>query len=428
MNPDQEPVQPREPGDQRRAVALLELVEARAVDHPRNDFADVVGLSRVGADDAVDLRGVVERILGVRHVGWQPLDRVQRRHNRAADVERVLIVFGEVVGHSREARVDVGTAELLGGHFFARRGFHERRAAQKNRPRATDDDRFVGHRRHVGAAGRARAHHGRDLRDALRRHACLIEEDAAEVFAIGKHLGLQRQKRAPGIDQVDARQPVLQRDVLGAHVFLHRHRKVRAALDGGVVGDHHHFAARHPADAGDDAGAAAPRRRTCRRRRGRSTPERASPDRAGGRSARARAACPAPARARSLSTPPPSRARARRARRSATSWSIRSRLAWKTGSAGSTWVSSTGITAQHRLSGQSSVARSSVQRHQPQQSVLQTRRRDSARRRASGTSPPRRQRSQIILSDRWRRDFGAATGWAGFGVRESPMRAIIACA
>ena len=94
-----------------------------------------------------------------------------------------------------------------------------------------------------------------DLRDALRRHARLIEEDAAEVLAIGKHLGLQRQERAAGIDEVDARQPVLQRDLLGAQVLLHRHRKVGAAFDGGVVGDDHHLAARHPADAGHDAGA-----------------------------------------------------------------------------------------------------------------------------------------------------------------------------
>ena len=39
------------------AVALLELVEARAVDQAREDLADFVGLARVGVDDPVDLRG-----------------------------------------------------------------------------------------------------------------------------------------------------------------------------------------------------------------------------------------------------------------------------------------------------------------------------------------------------------------------------------
>ena len=72
-------------------------------------------------------------------------------------------------------------------------------------------------------------------------------------------------------------------------------------------------------------------------------------------------------RCRSIAfAPPPSRARAQpltqRRRPAGPFWS---RLAWKTGSAGSTWVQ-----RKHRLSGQSSVARFSGHRHQPQQSVL----------------------------------------------------------
>ena len=114
---------------------------------------------------------------------------------------------------------------------------------------------------HVGAAGRARAHHDGDLRDALGRHARLVEEDAAEVLAVGEDLGLQRQERAARVDEVDARQPVLERDLLRAQVLLHRDRIVGAALDRRVVGDDQHLAARHAADAGDDARRPAPRRR-----------------------------------------------------------------------------------------------------------------------------------------------------------------------
>ena len=43
---DQEPVQAREAGHERRAVALLELVEPRAVHEPRDDLAHVVRLPR----------------------------------------------------------------------------------------------------------------------------------------------------------------------------------------------------------------------------------------------------------------------------------------------------------------------------------------------------------------------------------------------
>ena len=36
----------------------------------------------------------------------------------------------------------------------------------------------------------------------------LVEEDPAEVLAVGEHLVLHRQERAAGVDEVDARQPV----------------------------------------------------------------------------------------------------------------------------------------------------------------------------------------------------------------------------
>ncbi len=52
---------------------------------------------------------------------------------------------------------------------------------------------LVGHGGHVGAARRAGAHDDRDLRDAGGRHAGLVEEDAAEMVAVGEHLVLVRQ-------------------------------------------------------------------------------------------------------------------------------------------------------------------------------------------------------------------------------------------
>ena len=121
-------------------------------------------------------------------------------------------------------------------------------------PSSLHDDGFVAHRGNVGAAGGARSHHGGDLRNALARHARLIVEDAPEVIAIGKHVGLQRQKRAAGIDEVDARQVILLGDLLRAQMLLHRHRIVRAALDGGVVGDDRAVLSLHEADTGDDPG------------------------------------------------------------------------------------------------------------------------------------------------------------------------------
>ncbi len=231
--------------------------------------------------------GSARRAQRQRHV----LLAVEAGDDVARDRQRMGVVLGEVVGHAGDGRMDVGAAQLLGIDHFARGGLHQRRAAQENRALLAHDDGLVAHRRHIGAAGRARAHHHGDLRDAQGRHARLVVEDAAEMLLVGKHLVLQRQEGAAGIDQVDAGQAVLQRDFLRAQMLLHRHREIGAALDGGVVGDDHHFDAVHPADAGDDAGGG---RRVVvhavggQRRR---TPGTASRDRAGRECVRAAAAC-----------------------------------------------------------------------------------------------------------------------------------------
>ena len=75
------------------------------------------------------------------------------------------------------------------------------------------------------------------------------------MVAVREDVGLERQERAAAVDEVDARQPVLERDLLRAEVLLDGHRVVGAALDRGVVGDDDAGRALDPADAGDDAGA-----------------------------------------------------------------------------------------------------------------------------------------------------------------------------
>ena len=159
----------------------------------------------------------------------------------------------QVVGDAGNPRVHVGAAQLLGADDLAGGGLDQRRPGEEDRALLAHDDRLVRHRRHVGAARRARAHHDRDLRDAFGRHRRLVVENAAEMIAVRENVGLVRQVGAARIDQVDARQPVVARDLLCAQVLLHRHRVVGAALDRRVVADDHALAPRHAADAGDDA-------------------------------------------------------------------------------------------------------------------------------------------------------------------------------
>ncbi len=224
--------------------------------------------------------------------------------------------------------MQLAAAELLGRDDLADRGLHQRRAAEEDRALVAHDHRLVAHRRHVRAAGRARAEHGGDLRDAGGRHPRLVVEDAPEVVAIREDLVLHRQERAAGVDEVDAGQPVLERDLLRAQVLLHGERVVRAALDGRVVADHHHVPPVHEPDARDDARRRAPLRRTVRRRRAGRSRGTDCPRRGAGRRGRAAAACRARHGARASRRDRRADAAASRSRRSAASaaWASRVRV------------------------------------------------------------------------------------------------------
>ena len=108
-------VQVREAGDQRGAVVLLELVELRAVDDARDDLAHVVGLARVGRDDAVDLLGGIKRLSRFSEFSERPAFREFRFETmRRTSDEGVRVVQRVVVRDARDARMHLGAAELLG--------------------------------------------------------------------------------------------------------------------------------------------------------------------------------------------------------------------------------------------------------------------------------------------------------------------------
>ena len=197
------------PQDQGVSIQRLELIELRAVHGAGDDLAHVIGGAHVVGDDAVQLLGVQRRGARLAHVQRHMLDRVQVGHDRANDLERMLIVLGHMVDHAGTTPVGVGAAQFLGADDLAGGGLHQRRSAQEDRALAAHDHRLVRHGGHVGAAGGARAHHAGDLGDALGAHPGLVVEDATEVLAVGEHLGLVRQVRAARVHQVDARQPVL---------------------------------------------------------------------------------------------------------------------------------------------------------------------------------------------------------------------------
>ncbi len=116
------------------------------------------------------------------------------------------------------------------------------------------DDRFIRHRRHIGPAGRTRAHYHCDLRNARRRHGGLIVKDAAKMLPVRENVVLHGQKRPAGVDQVDAWQTVFFGDFLRPQMFFDREREIGTPFDGGVIGDNHHLRAVHDPNTGYDAG------------------------------------------------------------------------------------------------------------------------------------------------------------------------------
>ncbi|MNO73340.1 hypothetical protein D3C76_643030 [compost metagenome] len=250
---DRVTVQVSKTADQRRPEQRLELVEHRSVHQPRNHFAHVKRLLGVGRDHAVQLVAAVERGDRRALLNLALLAPVEVGDAAAGQSQGVFIALGVMVGHPGNLAVHIGPAEVLGTDHFTRRGFHQRRAGEEDGRLFADHDRFVGHRRYIGAASGAGAHDHGNLRDAQGAHVGLVEENSSEVLAVREHFILTRQVGAAGVHQIDARQTVLLGDGLGAQVLFHRQRVIRTTFDRGVVGDNHALDAFHTADPGNYA-------------------------------------------------------------------------------------------------------------------------------------------------------------------------------
>ena len=242
----------RPAGDEAGAVQRLELVEVAAVDDAGEDVARVEGGAQVLGDDAEQLvRGEPRRHhLGAgRAPGLAPAEPAD---DAAGESRGVLLVAGEVVGQTRDARVHVGAAERLLVGDLARRGLDQRRTGEEDHRLVLDHHHVVAHARHVGAArGGVAVHHG-DGGDARLRQP----REVAEQRAAGdEHLLLRGQVGAAGLDEADHRQAVLHRHVVEPQDLAQRPRVGGAALDGRVVGDEQALDALDHADTGDHGGA-----------------------------------------------------------------------------------------------------------------------------------------------------------------------------
>ena len=135
----------------------------------------------------------------------------------------------------------IGATQILGTDDLTGSRLDQGRAGEKDGRLLAHHDGFIGHCRHIGAAGGTGPHDHGNLRNTPGTHVRLVVEDPAKVLAIGKYLVLARQVGPAGVDQIDARQAVLLGNRLGAQMLLHRQRIIGAAFDRRIVGDNHAF-------------------------------------------------------------------------------------------------------------------------------------------------------------------------------------------
>ena len=170
---------------------------------------------------------------------------------RADDLARERDTLGlgvdRVICRAGNPRVDIGAAELIGGHVLAGCRLDKRRPAEEHTTDAAHHDRVVGERRDVRATRGAMSQHDSHLWHAQRGELALVSEHAPAAVFAGEDPVLHRQKRSRGVYQVHDGQPVLYGDVERADGLRYRMGEPGAALDRAVARDHHHFAPGHHA-------------------------------------------------------------------------------------------------------------------------------------------------------------------------------------
>src|SRR5271156_2527813 len=243
------------PANQRGAVGRLIFVKTAAIDQARDDLTDVELDFDVARNDTVKLFWIVVRRLR-RNLFDVELGGPRRlRYQFARDRNRLLLACCRIIGGTGDARVHIGAAQFFDRHVLAGRRLHERRPAEEDGAGAANDHVVFAQCRHVGAARRAMTEHDGNLRNAHLRENRLIAENAPGEIAIGEDVGLQREKAARTIAQVNDRQPVLDRDVERTNNLLYRQWIPSSALHACVVGMDDDFTAVDDANAADDAGA-----------------------------------------------------------------------------------------------------------------------------------------------------------------------------
>ena len=245
---DRVAVDARPARDERAAIQRLVLVEAAAVDDPGEDLTRVDRDAEVGGSEIEQLVLVVDRRVGGTARTATALAVIEVSDDLPAEPKRIELIDGEIVRASGQARVHAGAAERLVVGVLTGRHLHQRRPGEEDLRPTVDHDRVVAHPGDVRAARGGVAEHQRDGRDARCRQ---VREVAKSLPARDEDLGLGRQIRTTGFDQIHVGQTVFARDVRGAADLAQGVGVGRAAAYGRIVRVDHDLDALDHTDAGD---------------------------------------------------------------------------------------------------------------------------------------------------------------------------------
>ncbi len=170
-------------------------------------------------------------------------------HDLAPQPQRVELVLGEVVADAAHRRVHPRAAELFVLGVFARGHLHQRRTGEIHLGLVLHHHHVVAHPRQVRAARGAAPEHQAHGRDPVLR---ALRQAAEAGAAAHEDLVLVGEVGAGALDQADADEVVLLRDLRQPARLLQAHRRHGAALHGRFARDHQALDAAHETDPADD--------------------------------------------------------------------------------------------------------------------------------------------------------------------------------
>ena len=100
QNGDRIAPDPRKTRHKGRAIERFELVKMAVIDDAGNDLAHIVRCAHIRRDDAVKFGRIQTRGLWLGHIHLNPLDGIEVGHNRADDLEGMLIIIGNVIDNA----------------------------------------------------------------------------------------------------------------------------------------------------------------------------------------------------------------------------------------------------------------------------------------------------------------------------------------